>query len=119
MNDDQLSEVYNPEDEAVRAVIEGVQRYGIEAVGGEPQRLAVLSKSSVGEILDGGVGYEILGVFYVTHLWVSPELRNQGLGGTLLVSMEEEADRLGCMEIRLDTMNARALPFYARQGYEV
>lgn len=119
MNDNQLSVVHDPGEEVIRSVIDGVYRYGVEVIGGrEPKRLAVLSKSSEGEVLGGGVGHELLGVFYITHLWVTREYRNQGIGGRLLAAMEEEAERFGCAEIRLDTLNARALPFYSRYGYE-
>ena len=78
----------------------------------------MLLRSCEGEVIGGGVGHEILGVFYLSHLWVAPGQRCRGLGGRVLAAMEREAAALGCSEVRLDTLNARSLPFYLRHGYE-
>lgn len=73
----------------------------------------------MGEVLGGGVGQETLGVFYLTHLWAVRAWRKEGLGARLLAATEEAAGRLNCSEVRLDTLNRRAVPFYTRNGYEV
>jgi len=119
MDDSQLFVIQEPEHEAIRPVLDGVESYGIGAIGGRaPARLAVLLRSDEDGVVGGGVGHEIRGVFYLSHLWVAPERRSRGLGGRILAAMEREAAALGCCEVRLDTLNARSLPFYLRHGYE-
>ena len=53
-------------------------------------------------------------------LVVDPELRFSGIGGAFVGFYEEEAQRMGCTELRMDTneRNAIARKFYAGLGYK-
>lgn len=118
MHAHQLSVVHDPDEALIRPVLEGLHRFGVEAIGGtEPKKVAVLL-SLAGQGRGGVIGQQIKGVFYVSHLWVAPEERGQGHGSRLLAAIEAEAFAMGCAEVRLDTMNARSIPFYERHGYE-
>lgn len=118
MSDTQLSVVHEPDEAAVQPVLEGIHRYGVEAIGGiEPKKLAVLL-TLAGQTIGGATGQDIKGIFYLSHLWVSAEERRRGYGSRLLAAIEAEAFALGCAEVRLDTMNAQSIPFYERHGYE-
>lgn len=99
-------------------MLDGLHGFGVEAIGGvEPKRVAVLLPLA-GQTIGGAVGQRVKGVFYVSHLWVAPGERGRGHGSRLLAAIEAEAFAMGCAEVRLDTMNARTIPFYERHGYE-
>lgn len=118
MHAHQLLVVHDPDEALIRPVLEGLHRFGIEEIGGtEPKKVAVLL-SLAGQDRGGVIGQEIKGIFYVSHLWVAPDERGQGHGSRLLAAIEAEAFAMGCAEVRLDTMNARSIPFYERHGYE-
>ena len=119
MSNLQLSVVHDPDEALIQPVLEGIHRFGVEAIGGnDPKKLAVLLTLD-GHTVGGATGHEIMGLFYLTHLWVAPEQRGQGHGGELLAAIESEVARQGCIEVRLDTMNAKSIPFYERYGYDI
>lgn len=119
MSNLQLLVVHDPDEALIQPVLEGLHRFGVEAIGGnDPKKLAVLLTQG-GRTVGGATGHQILGLFYLTHLWVAPEQRSQGHGGHLLTAIESEVASQGCIEVRLDTMNAKSIPFYNRHGYEI
>lgn len=115
----QFSVVHDPDEALIRPVLEGIHRFGVEAIGGnEPKKVAIILTLG-GRTVGGATGHEIRRFFYLTHLWVAPEHRSHGYGGQLLAAIEAEVAGQGCLEVRLDTMNARSVPFYERHGYKV
>lgn len=118
MPEHQLSVVHDPDEALIQPILEGLHRFGVEAVGGiEPRKLAVLLPLA-GRTIGGVIGQEVKGIFYVSHLWVTRDERGRGHGSRLLAAIEAEAFASGCDEVRLDTMNAKSIPFYERHGYE-
>lgn len=117
MHEHQLSVVHDPDEVLIQPVLEGLHRFGVEAIGGmEPKKIAVLLPFA-GRTIGGVIGHEVKGIFYVSHLWVTPEERGRGHGSRLLAAIEAEAFAIGCAEVRLDTMNAKSIPFYETHGY--
>lgn len=55
----------------------------------------------------------------IEALWVSDELRGQGLGRTLLQRAEARGKALGCHHARLNTFDFEARSFYVKNGYVV
>lgn len=55
----------------------------------------------------------------IKRMWVAPEARGQGIAGTLLRRLEDEAKAWGFTRIRLDTNRALTLArnMYRRAGY--
>lgn len=118
MHDHQLSVVHDPDEALIRPVVDGLHRYGVEEIGSiEPKKVAVL-RLLAGQTIGGAIGHAIKDIFYVSHLWVAPDERGRGHGSRLLAVIETEASAMGCVEMRLDTMNSRSVPFYERHGYE-
>ena len=67
----------------------------------------------------GGLTGETFGNWLcVKYLWVSEELRGQGIGSALLRKAEEEAIRRGAKYAFLDTFSFQAPDFYRKHGYE-
>lgn len=62
--------------------------------------------------LDGGTAE-------IKRMWVDPSRRGAGLGRRLLARLEDEAGRLGCRRVVLDTNGAltKAIALYRGAGY--
>lgn len=54
----------------------------------------------------------------IEYLWVSEELRGQGIGSTLLQKAEKEAVLHGARYVFVDTFDFQAPGFYVKHGYE-
>lgn len=75
------------------------------------------------EEIDGtkkaGLTGEIFGNWLcIKYLWVSEELRGQGIGSNLLKSVEAEAVSRGAKYAFVDTFNFQAPSFYRKHGYQ-
>ena len=77
----------------------------------------VLARNGNGEIRGGLFGGTTYGWLLIKMLWVSEEVRNQGLGSRIMALAEETAHRQGCHGAWLDTSSDRARKFYERLGY--
>ncbi|MEM8579129.1 MAG: GNAT family N-acetyltransferase [Pseudomonadota bacterium] len=55
----------------------------------------------------------------VAELWVSPDLRGQGIGTSLVARADDHARGAGCTRIQIETQNPAAQRLYAAQGYTV
>ncbi|MBA5688309.1 GNAT family N-acetyltransferase [Rugamonas apoptosis] len=118
MSNARLSVVHDPDEVTIQPILEGLHRFGVEAIGGiEPKKLAVLL-TIAGQTIGGAAGQEVKGYFYLGHLWVIAAERSRSYGSQLLAAIEAEAFAMGCSEVRLDTMNSNSIPFYKRHGYE-
>ena len=65
-----------------------------------------------------GLTGEIFGNWLcIKYLWVSEELRRQGIGSQLLKMAENEAVRRGAKYAFVDTFDFQAPDFYTKHGY--
>ncbi|HDT5517566.1 GNAT family N-acetyltransferase [Klebsiella aerogenes] len=55
----------------------------------------------------------------IEYLWVSEEMRGNGLGRELMQEAERQAQALGCSHLLVDTFSFQALPFYQKLGYQL
>ncbi|MEQ1901262.1 MAG: GNAT family N-acetyltransferase [Devosia sp.] len=82
-----------------------------------------LDRIIVAEINGVAVGWcqRARGRAYLTFLFVTPLLQNQGVGTALLRRMESLLELEGAEHIQLDTLadNVRAVNFYQHQGYSI
>ncbi|WP_461155292.1 GNAT family N-acetyltransferase [Saccharopolyspora tripterygii] len=85
-----------------------------------PPKGAFLLVRVAGSVLGcGGVRTTAEGTAEIKRMWISPALRGRGAGRALLGSLEDEARRLGCARVRLDTAAelGEAQAMYAKAGY--
>jgi GNAT superfamily N-acetyltransferase len=103
-------------DELTRAMVaHQAETYG--EAGYTPLGLCV--RDAHGELHAGLTARLRWGWLYVEMLWVCEPLRGRGIGAGLLARAEEFARGRGGVAVHLTSGGTRALPFYARQGYEV
>jgi GNAT superfamily N-acetyltransferase len=106
-----------PEVEAFLA--QRIYEYNATATGyHDGKSFSALRRNEAGEIEAGICGYTWGGCCYVSHLWVSPALRGQGIGSELLGSAEKHAREKSCRVVFLSSHSFQAPEFYARKGYE-
>ncbi|HLM68004.1 MAG TPA: GNAT family N-acetyltransferase [Longimicrobium sp.] len=82
-------------------------------------RVTVLLRDASGAIHGGVLGVVLWTWLYVDSLWVADAHRGAGHGSRLLQAAEDEAVRMGCRSVHLDTFGFQARPFYEKRGYRV
>jgi hypothetical protein len=98
-------------------VSEGVTRFGrAEAVGGNPRPIACFLRDS-GKVIAGATGRTEFNRLFVSYLWVSEELRGQGLGSQALAMIEDAARARGSRDALIETLNDRNADLYQHLGY--
>jgi GNAT superfamily N-acetyltransferase len=80
--------------------------------------IGVFYEDENGKKLAGLIG-ETFGLWLCIHyLFVSEELRTQGIGSKLLKAAEDEAKSRGCKYAFVDTFSFQAPLFYLKHGYK-
>jgi GNAT superfamily N-acetyltransferase len=72
-----------------------------------------------GELVGGLIGYTHWNWLFVKQLWVAEPFRRRGMGRSLMLAAELEAQRRGCSHAHCDTFDFQALPIYCALGYSV
>lgn len=113
-------QIAEPNSDQISAITNGLNRFGLEQTGGEaPERLTVVCESETGNVIAGAIGHSLKDRFYLTQLWVTEAYRSEGVGTELVKQIEAVAKARNCKDIVVDTLNAKAVPFYERLGYKV
>jgi GNAT superfamily N-acetyltransferase len=107
--------------EAERDFIQlSLQKHGNQyAPGVNARAVEIALRDSSGQLVGGLLGCTAWEWLIIDMLWISEELRSQGLGKELLARAERRSIQLGCTDARTETFDFQALPFYKKYGYEV
>ncbi|MGB9095570.1 GNAT family N-acetyltransferase [Erwinia sp.] len=99
-------------------LLEGLRRYNRQFFDNSNwHQVGVYLHDSEGK-MTGGLIATMKGLWlYIDFLWVSESCRGSGSGSKLIKAVEQEALKLGCLSILVDTLSVQALPFYQKQGY--
>ncbi len=112
--------ITEPNSDQISAITNGLNRFGLEQTEGEsPERLALVCESDDTKVIGGAIGHSLRERFYLTQLWVAEAYRSRGIGTELMTQVEAVAKARNCKDIVVDTLNAKAVPFYQRLGYKV
>ncbi|WP_288458320.1 GNAT family N-acetyltransferase [uncultured Sphingomonas sp.] len=108
-------------DAAVREAILAPLRAHNDAAAGPTERhdVALAVRDDSGAIVGGLWGTTGYRWLFVQYLALPPERRGRGEGRALMLAAEEEARRLGCIGVWLDTYSFQARGFYEKLGYAV
>lgn len=85
----------------------------------ERRQVAIALRDGDGAIVGGMWGQTGFDWLFVQYLAVPPMLKGQGHGRALMIAAEDEARRLKCIGIWLDTFSFQARGFYEKLGYDV
>ena len=107
-----------PELEAVAAIQRGLHQFNQEMGGpydGEP--VTVLARDEEEVVKGGLLGLTYWNWLFIDWLWLSPQVRGQGLGTDLLARAEAVARARGCTDAYTDTFSFTAPGFWRRNGW--
>ena len=79
--------------------------------------LGVYYENETGKKLAGLTGKTFGNWLCINYLFVSENLRNQGIGSKIIISAENEARNRGCKYVFVDTFSFQAPAFYEKLGY--
>jgi GNAT superfamily N-acetyltransferase len=111
--------VERSDDPAVGQMLkEHIERFNMATTGiTEWHQVTYVVRDDDGELAGGIDGWEWGGTCFVAALWVREDRRGRGIGSALMAALEQEATRLGCHQIALETHTFQAPAFYERRGY--
>lgn len=84
----------------------------------EPKGLGLYIRNTAGEVITGLIGNTHGLWLTFKYLWISDDLREQGIGSHILSKAEEIAKLRGCKYAFLDTFSFQAPEFYKKHGYK-
>ena len=109
-----------PPEDKLLAVDTGLEQHNYAVAPlTEVHQLAAFATDEAGTVVGGAVGRTWGQCCELLQLWVSPELRSQGVGSRLLREFEAHARTRGCSTFYLTTLSYQAPEFYRRHGYAV
>ena len=109
-----------PTDSDINALREKLIAYNVARHGHtEVAKAGIFIRNDDGSLAAGISAYAWGGCMEVELLWVADDRRGEGLGTRLMDAVEEEARRVGCSLIYLDTFSYQAPEFYKKRGFEV
>ncbi len=79
--------------------------------------LGVYYEDETGKKLAGLTGNLFGNWLCINYLFVSENLRNQGIGSKIIITAENEARNRGCKYVFVDTFSFQAPAFYEKMGY--
>ncbi len=79
--------------------------------------LGVYYENEAGKKFAGLTGETFGNWLCIKYLFVSENLRNQGIGRKIVLSAENEARNRGCKYVFVDTFSFQAPAFYEKLGY--
>jgi GNAT superfamily N-acetyltransferase len=107
-----------PSSQVEEAIHDGLRSFNRAFVEPYPRERFAVTLRAAGETIVGGlVGSVNCQWLFIDWLWVRTDLRSRGFGSAILARAEDEARRLECTGVCLDTMDWQARPFYERHGY--
>ena len=120
MSDDLILKIESLDDTAESREIHQKLSQHVESEVGPADRqpFTAVFRNKSGEIQAGLRGFSHWSWFYISHLWIAPELRGQGAGSKLIEEVEKEAKNRGCLGLYVDTFSPQALDFYFKNGFE-
>jgi len=105
-----------PEDD-LKVISEGAFSHGrAQARDGNAEPIACLVRDGR-RVVAGGTGRTEYRRLFVSYLWVTEDLRRQGLARRILQALESEAAHRGCGEAQIETLDDGVAALYGRLGY--
>jgi len=115
-----ITEVSQPDDSDFQVLKNGLNGFNEQHTGTLfREKISSFVKDENNQTVGGILGEIKWGWLYIEGLWVSDNVRSNGLGSKLLKQLEAYAQSKGITNYRLETTSFQALPFYQKQGYVI
>jgi GNAT superfamily N-acetyltransferase len=110
----------NPNPRDVRLLDERLYAFNVQTTGiTDGKFLASFLRDKDGAAVGGIYGWTWGETCYIRYLFIPEEMRNRGLGRSLMQAVQAEARARGCRQIVLTTHDFQAPEFYRRLGFEM
>lgn len=114
----------SPSEEELKAIGDGIAAFNEQFLPNDGAfdsgfRFALIVRNDSGDIV-GGIQASVVWSYCVLELlWLSEETRGSGVGSKLMHQLEDFAKEKGLRQIRTETLDFQAKPFYEKLGYRV
>ncbi|MEG8039958.1 GNAT family N-acetyltransferase [Sphingomonas sp. LR60] len=120
MTDTSIHLIPNPGDAELDAILAPLAAHNDAAAGPtERHKVALVLRDDASTAIGGLWAEASYRWLFVKYLALPPQARGKGQGRALMLAAEDEARRLGCVGIWLDTFSFQARGFYEKLGYGV
>lgn len=114
----------SPNKDDLKTISEGIQSFNQQhlpddVVFEKDTKFAVFAKDESGNVLGGIRANAFWNYCIIELLWLSEEVRGEGVGRQLMVATETFAKAQGFNYLRTETLNFQAKPFYEKLGFTV
>ena len=82
-------------------------------------RFALFARNTQGQIVGGIQAHVVWSYCVLELLWLAEDTRGCGVGSALMAQLEVFAQQKGLIQIRTETLDFQAKPFYEKLGYRV
>ncbi len=114
----------SPSDIDLKAISDGISAFNEKYLPNDGAfdagfRFALFARNDKGDII-GGIQASVVWSYCVLELlWLSEETRGSGVGTQLINELESFVKEKGLHQIRTETLDFQAKPFYEKNGYRV
>lgn len=111
---------YQMNEEDATVITRGLGRFNTPFFGHKKSlSFALYLRDENNQIVGGVLAWMRPGIqlLCIDTIWVTEDLRNQGLGKQLLHAAEKEGFKNGCTHSQLETLSFQAEEFYKKLGY--
>ena len=113
-----IDRISTPGDAELEAILAPLAAHNDAAAGPtERHKVALVLRGDAGTAIGGLWAEASYRWLFVKYLALPPEARGKGQGRALMLAAEDEARRLGCVGIWLDTFSFQARGFYEKLGF--
>lgn len=114
----------SPSEEELKAISDGIAAFNEQFLPNDSAfdsgfRFVLIVRNDSGDIVGGLQASVVWSYCILELLWLSEETRGSGVGSKLMHQLEDFAQEKGLCQIRTETLDFQAKPFYEKLGYRV
>ena len=114
----------SPSEADLKTISDGIAAFNAQYLPNDAEfgsgcRFALFARNTQGHIVGGIQAHVVWSYCVLELLWLSEEMRGNGVGSTLMAQLEVFAQQKGLAQIRTETLDFQAKPFYEKLGYHV
>lgn len=108
----------SPDDSEIASIYEGLKEFNLSQLPDlQEHTLGIFVRDANQKILGGLIAKHIYTSIHINYLWLSPSIRHQGFGNTLLDKLETYGLAQKAERLFVDTYSFQAPSFYEKCGF--